>query len=74
MNNRICSLTLSPMEVLGEYVLRNNVSLTSKKHYSSLSWMTRGDLKSRRKGNLAENTFGKILFGSQKAVENANSN
>jgi hypothetical protein len=54
MNNRICSLTLSPMEVLGEYVLRNNVSLTSKKHYSSLSWMTRGDLKSRRKGNLAE--------------------
>jgi Polysaccharide deacetylase len=36
--------------------------------------MTRGDLKSRRKGNLAENTFGKILFGSQKAVENANSN
>jgi hypothetical protein len=74
MDNQICSLKISPKELLGKYVSRNNVSLTRKQYYSSLSWVIRANLILRRKGNLVVNTFGKIMFGSQKVVENANNN
>jgi hypothetical protein len=54
--------------------LRNKVSLTRKQYYSRLSRMIRVGLIRRRSGKLVVTAFGKIVFRSQKIVENANNN
>jgi hypothetical protein len=54
--------------------LRSKVSLTRKQYYSRLSRMIRVGLIRRRSGKLVVTAFGKIVFKSQKIVENANNN
>ena len=54
--------------------LRNKVSLTRKQYYSRLSRMVKVGLIRRRSGKLVVTAFGKIVFRSQKIVENANNN
>jgi hypothetical protein len=54
--------------------LRSKVSLTRKQYYSRLSRMIRVGLIRRRSGKLVVTAFGKIVFRSQKIVENANNN
>ena len=54
--------------------LRSKISLTRKQYYSRLSRMIRVGLIRRRSGKLVVTAFGKIVFRSQKIVENANNN
>ena len=54
--------------------LRNTVSLTRKQYYSRLSRMVRVGLIRRRSGKLVVTAFGKIVYKSQRIVEDANNN
>ena len=54
--------------------LRRKVSLTRKQYYSRLSRMVRAGLIKRRSGKLVVTAFGRIVFKSQKIVEDANKN
>ena len=54
--------------------LRSKISLTRKQYYSRLSRMIKVGLIRRRSGKLVVTAFGKIVFRSQKIVENANNN
>jgi hypothetical protein len=57
---------------IGSVELRSKISLTRKQYYSKLSRMIRAGLIRRRKGKLVVTTFGKIVFNSQKVIEDAN--
>jgi hypothetical protein len=54
--------------------LRSKVSLTRKQYYSRLSRMVRVGLIRRRSGKLVVTAFGKIVYKSQRIVEDANNN
>ena len=54
--------------------LRNKVSLTRKQYYSRLSRMVKVGLIRRRSGKLVVTAFGKIVYKSQRIVEDANNN
>jgi hypothetical protein len=57
---------------IGSVELRSKISLTRKQYYSKLSRIIRAGLVRRRKGKLVVTTFGKIVFNSQKVIEDAN--
>ncbi len=54
--------------------LRRKVSLSRKQYYSRISRMIRVGLIKRRSGKLVVTAFGRIVFKSQKIVEDANKN
>ena len=54
--------------------LRKKVSLSRKQYYSRISRMIRVGLIKRRSGKLVVTAFGRIVFKSQKIVEDANKN
>ncbi|MDQ3840793.1 MAG: hypothetical protein M3297_16190 [Thermoproteota archaeon] len=54
--------------------LRRKVSLSRKQYYSRISRMIRVGLIKRRSGKLVVTAFGRIVFKSQKIVEDANRN
>jgi hypothetical protein len=54
--------------------LRSKVSLTRKQYYSRLSRMVRVGLIRRRSGKLVVTALGKIVYKSQRIVEDANNN
>ena len=54
--------------------LRSKISLTRKQYYSKLSSMVRVGLIKRRSGKLIVTTLGKIVYESQKVVQDAYNN
>src|SRR6266508_4754512 len=62
------------LEMIDSKDLKNRTRLTRKQYYSRLSRMTRTGLLRKKNGKYILTTFGKIVYESQMAIQNALNN